>query len=302
MLINLFLDSDRRLRNGWWILIFFFVLFSLLFPLLLLVSPKVSLVRQAGVVAAASAICQLLRRRPMSELVGALDWRWPKQLLLGGLLGTLLMLVPALFLRALGFVTWQWNDTSLAIFSSALALYAAVAVAEEFVFRGFVFQRLLDGIGEWPAQLILAAYFVLVHSAALSAGGQQRYLAGLNIFLASLVFGLAFIRTRSLAMPLGIHFAANYMQGTILGFGVSGHEEAGMLRPVFGNYPDWLTGGAFGLEASLPGLVCVIVAGVLLYRWTPSHLEGQRDLDGVGCDHGDVSAQSSGMGLRDSES
>jgi hypothetical protein len=68
-------------------------------------------------------------------------------------------------------------------------------------------------------------------------------------------------------MPLGIHFAANLTQGTVLGFGVSGNNGAGLLRPVFGEGPDWLTGGAFGLEASVPGLVCVIVAGVWVYRW-----------------------------------
>lgn len=261
---RIFLNSDRRLRNGWWILIFFFVLTGL-FPLLL-IAPGVSVGQQAGLVAAASGICQLLRRRPMSELVGRLDWSWPRQFVLGGLLGIALMLVPALFLWAVGQVTWQWNGMTLAACWSALVLFAGVAVAEELVFRGFVFQRLIDGIGEWPAQLIMGAYFVLVHSTALSAGGGQ-YLAGANIFLASLVFGLAFLRTRSLAMPLGIHFTANLTQGAVLGFGVSGHDQAGLLRPVFGNGPDWLTGGAFGLEASVPGLVCVIAAGILLYHW-----------------------------------
>ena len=270
---RIFLNSDRRLRNGWWILIFFFVLTGL-FPLLL-IAPGVSVGQQAGLVAAASGICQLLRRKPISELVGKLDWSWPRQFMLGGLLGMALMLVPALFLWAIGQVTWQWNGMTLAACWSALVLYAAVAVAEELIFRGFVFQRLLDGIGEWPAQLIMGAYFVLVHSAALTAGGGHS-LAGANIFLASILFGLAFLRTRSLAMPLGIHFTANLTQGAILGFGVSGNSEAGLLRPVFGNGPDWLTGGAFGLEASVPGLVCVIAAGMLLYRWGRRTAESAR--------------------------
>lgn len=261
---RIFLNSDRRLRNGWWILIFFFVLTGL-FPLLL-IAPAVSVSQQAGLVAAASGICQLLRRRPMSELLGKLDWSWPRQFVSGGLLGIALMLVPALFLWTIGQVTWRWNGMTLAAFWSALVLFAGVAAAEELIFRGFVFQRLLDGIGEWPAQLIMGAYFVLVHSGALTAGGGH-YLAGTNIFLASLLFGLAFLRTRSLAMPLGIHFAANLTQGTVLGFGVSGNNGAGFLRPMLGGGPDWLTGGAFGLEASVPGLVCVIVAGVLVYRW-----------------------------------
>ncbi len=261
---RLFLNTDRQLRNGWWILIFFFVLTGL-FPLLL-IAPGVSIGQQAGLVAAASGICQLLRRRPMSELLGRLDWNWPRQFVLGGALGAALMVVPALFLWAIGQVTWRWNGMTLAALGSVIVLYVAVAVAEELIFRGFVFQRLLDGIGEWPAQLIMAAYFVLVHSTALHAAYGLKYLAGTNIFLASIVFGLAYLRTRSLAMPLGIHFAANMTQGGILGFGVSGNEEPGLLRPLLGSGPDWLTGGKFGLEASAPGLVCVIAAGLLLYR------------------------------------
>ena len=45
----------------------------------------------------------------------------------------------------------------------------AVAVAEELLFRGFPFQRLVDGIGAWPAQLLMAGYFVLTHSTGLAA-------------------------------------------------------------------------------------------------------------------------------------
>jgi membrane protease YdiL (CAAX protease family) len=107
---------------------------------------------------------------------------------------------------------------------------------------------------------------VLTHSTALEGAGDIRYLAGLNIFIASLMFGFAFIKTKSLAMPIGIHFAANFVQGGVLGFGVSGNEEQGFLTPTL-NGPDWLTGGAFGLEASVPGLICVIAITLWLWRW-----------------------------------
>jgi hypothetical protein len=41
----------------------------------------------------------------------------------------------------------------------------------------------------------------------------------------------------------------------------------GLLQPVFRGVPDWLTGGPFGLEASVLGLICVMVAFILLYKW-----------------------------------
>jgi membrane protease YdiL (CAAX protease family) len=251
-------------------LLFFATLASLLVPLLILARQNgsdVSVSQQAAVVAAASCICQLLRRRPLSELLGRFDLHWPRQLLFGIVVGAAIMLLPGLFLRSFGYVRWQNGGATLDMFLSGLALSAGVAIAEELLFRGFIFQRLIDGLGEWPAQLILGGYFVLTHSAGLSAAGNAKYLASVNIFVASLAFGLAFVRTRSLAMPTGIHFAANATQGDILGFGVSGNHSSGLLRPVFADAPEWLTGGAFGLEASVPGLISIAAAVVVLYRW-----------------------------------
>ena len=43
-----------------------------------------------------------------------------------------------------------------------------------------------------------------------------------------LVLGLAFLRTRSLALPLGIQFG--WMQDTVLGFAVSGTTAPGVLQ------------------------------------------------------------------------
>lgn len=70
-------------------------------------------------------------------------------------------------------------------------------------------------------------------------------------------------------MPIGLHLAANVMQGPVLGFGVSGHEGASLLVPVLSDAPDWLSGGAFGLEASVPGLVCVVALLLILRGWRP---------------------------------
>lgn len=268
--MNAFLNDERRLRNGWWILIFFVLLAAILTPLIEVARRNgtvVSTGEQALLIVAVSCLCQLLRRRPIAELTGAMDIRWPVQLLLGTFLGAMLMLVPALFLRMVGRVTWHWNDGGWSILAAALLPCVAVVVAEELLFRGFLFQRLIDGAGVWIAQLLLAAYFVLTHSGTLRSAGDQRVLASVNIFIASLLFGLAFIRTKSLAMPLGIHFGANFTQGPILGFGVSGHRDANMLQTILSKGSDWLTGGAFGIEASVPGLICIIAATLLLYRW-----------------------------------
>lgn len=268
MKINLFLNSERQLRNGWWILIFFLVLAALLVPTIISAQQnnmEVSIGAQAMIILIASLTAQWLRRKPLAELFGMLNWRWLKELSLGGLIGSALMLAPALILSVFGWVNWQWNPEGISVLSSSLLLFAGVAAAEELLFRGFVFQRLISGLGQWTAQLIIAAFFLLTHLNNPGMTGSVKFMASINIFLASILFGLAYIRTRSLAMPLGLHFMANFVQGGILGFGVSGTEQSGLLIPVFGEAPVWLTGGQFGLEASLPGLICIVITLLLLY-------------------------------------
>lgn len=271
-MIDPFINSRRRLRNGWWIAIFFVVLAALLFPLLLFwrgegVAPPIW--QQALVVLIASLICQSFRRRPLAELTGKLDLTWLKSVIMGAGLGAVLMLAPATLLCATGQVHFFLNPGGVNLLLPPLALFAAVAVTEEVLFRGFIFQRLLDGLGEWPAQVLVAALFLLTHIDAIQNAGLIGYLAGVNIFVASLMFGLAFISTKSLAMPIGIHFAANFVQGGVFGFGVSGSEEQGLLAPRLTG-SDWLTGGAFGLEASIPGLISVITLTAALYLWRQS--------------------------------
>jgi membrane protease YdiL (CAAX protease family) len=74
-------------------------------------------------------------------------------------------------------------------------LFAGVGLTEELMFRGVLFQRLEGELGPIPAQLIVACYFLLIHSANPSMHGTTRVLASINIFLASILFGLAFLRT-----------------------------------------------------------------------------------------------------------
>lgn len=257
-----FVDEDRNLRNGWWIVGYLVILALLLFPTILMAEHfkrEVTIAEQVLIIALATVAIQMLRRKPLTEVIGRLDWRWPIEFLLGGLLGGLLMIVPALMLVTAGFVRLDLSHTSLDALLDAALLMAGVAMAEELLFRGVLFQRLIAGVGVWPAQVLIALLFLLTHLNNPGMQGAAKVWAGCNIFLASILFGLTFVRTRSLAMPIGLHFMANTVQGVVLGFGVSGEAEPGLLAPTFGSAPTWLTGGAFGLEASLPGLLTLTV-------------------------------------------
>jgi len=267
-----FVSGRGRLRNGWWVAIFLAILTLMLVAALLLAQRahrEITVAEQGLLLVAATWLCQRLRRRPLSEVVGRADFRWPAQLVAGLLLGAALMLVPALVLTISGSVAWEAGVAGARLLGSGVLLMAAVAVAEELLFRGVLFQRLVDGLGLWPAQILIGGLFVLTHLDNPGMTGAVRLWAGANIFMASILFGLAYARTRSLALPIGIHFMANVTQGVILGFGVSGSSAPSLLAPRFAGSPTWWTGGAFGLEASLPGLVSVIGLTVALLVWRP---------------------------------
>lgn len=267
---SIFINTHHQLRNGWWIAIFFLLLASLIIPCKILAESKgieLSIWAQAGIVLLASIICQGLFREKFSTLFGALK-PWPIYFLYGCLLGAILMLLPAVILFMSGQVSWQ-GTLHYSSLLPGLSLFAAVALAEELVFRGFFFQRLIAGISPWPAQLVMAAYFTLNHWDNPGMTGTIKILASINIFMASILFGLAYIRTQSLAMPIGLHFMLNFTQGSLLGFGVSGNEQAGLLTPQIMAGHSWWTGGQFGLEASVPGLVFIIIGCIALYRWKP---------------------------------
>ena len=104
-----------------------------------------------------------------------------------------------------------------------------------------------------------------------AAGAALKTVTTLNIALAALLLGLAFLRTRSLALPIGIHWAWNFVQGNLLGFPVSGTgERLAPLKPVLKDRPDWLTGGAVGLEGSLACTAICLAATLLLFFWRGS--------------------------------
>ena len=267
--MNIFLNTQKKIRSFWWVAIFFLVLAAFTLPLIIVSQQyywEIKIHQQAVIVVATTIICQAMRKSSMSELVGKLNLDLLKNTLLGLVAGALLMLLPAIFLVAFGYIQLQHGSGHFSALLNASLVAFSVAIAEEFLFRGFIFQRLRKSTGLWGAQLLIAAYFLLTHIGNPGMAGDIKILASINIFIASIMFAFAYIKTNSLIMPIAFHFMANWVQGTFLGFGVSGNEQASLLRPVSSSSPSWLTGGSFGLEASVPGLVCTILITLILYR------------------------------------
>ena len=270
ILSTVFTNGESKIRNIWWVIIFFLILSALLFPLIFLADYydfEIEIWQQAIIILIVTVVCQLLRRKPQTEWLGKINLNWFKEFFIGLGIGAVLMILPALTLTVFGYVHWQLNTLSFFSIIPGIALMASVAFAEELLFRGFIFQRLIDAFGKWPAQLLLGGLFLLTHLNNPGMTGFTSFLASINIFIASLLFGMAYLKTKSLALPIGLHFMANLTQGVILGFGVSGENSTSLFKPIFSNSPNWLTGGMFGLEASIFGLLVLVATTVVFVKW-----------------------------------
>lgn len=196
---------------------------------------------------------------PLHELGLRLDQRWARQFGLGALGGVGLIGTMALVLVLTGDCTFGLDPTAtVSRFLTGTWLYLAVAANEELLFRGYGFQQLATGATSWVAQVVFAALFAAVHLANPGITGETRVWAMADIGIAGLLLGQAYLRTRSLALPMGLHFGWNWAQGTLLGIPVSGTAPEGLLTATLRPGPVWRTGGAFGLEATL---ACALVAG-----------------------------------------
>jgi membrane protease YdiL (CAAX protease family) len=203
---------------------------------------------------------------PLTQLGLDLTPRWLRQFGAGTLLGGGIILAAALASAILAGVRWRVGTPGLATLASGVGTYVAVAWAEELHYRGYPFQRLCGALGPWLAQAAFAAYFVHSHWQNPGMEGTTRLWAALNIGLASLLLGFAWLRSGSLALSLGIHFGWNFVQGPLLGFGVSGTQSAAVLKPVLPATGTWLHGGGFGLEAGLACAVSCLAGWFLLDR------------------------------------
>jgi uncharacterized protein len=139
----------------------------------------------------------------------------------------------------------------------AFGFMAAAAVTEELLFRGILFRLVEERLGTWLSLTLTALVFGLSHlfnpnadlwgaiAIAIEAGG---------------MLAAAYAATRTLWLPIGVHFGWNFAAAGIFGTEVSGNGASqGLLHGVTSG-PSWITGGAFGPEGSM----YAVVFGLLL--------------------------------------
>lgn len=142
----------------------------------------------------------------------------------------------------------------LAQFVSLAVVLTIAAAAEELLLRGYPFQVLVEGAGVVLAVILTSGVFAAVHL----NNPEVDWVALLNIGLAGVLFAVAYLRTRSLWVPIGMHWGWNFVMVAFFDLPVSGIvlDMPGYDTVVLG--PDLFTGGAFGPEGGLVTTLLVL--------------------------------------------
>jgi membrane protease YdiL (CAAX protease family) len=205
-----------------------------------------------------ATIIRFTERRAVTELaLPAMGREFAIGLLLGaGLYTACILLLMALGIyRINGFNGWH-------ILLPGLAVTLATGVFEELFFRGGVFRLAEQWLGTWAALFVSSVVFGYVHMSNDAATLQG--LISISTW-AGILLAATYVLTRRLWLGIGLHAAWNYAQGSVYSTIVSGNKgsEAGFIKSAMAG-PDWLTGGSFGVEASVIALLVCTTAGVAM--------------------------------------
>jgi membrane protease YdiL (CAAX protease family) len=207
--------------------------------------------------AAYALFVRWLERRRVDELVMA---KAPRDVAAGAGLGIGVMGLTIAAIWALGGYSVGGSNGAGALVAP-LALAVASGFSEEVLFRGVIYRITEGSLGTWAALVITSALFGAAHLANKNATLWGAFAIALE---AGVLLGAAYTASRGLWLPIGLHVGWNFAEAGLVGATVSGANVRGLVTARFDG-PDWLTGGAFGPEASVPAVtVCLAVAVVLL--------------------------------------
>ena len=204
-----------------------------------------------------ASVVSFIERRSVSELAPR---PMARELGLGLLMGFGLYSACVLILMALGNYRidglQDWH-----VLLSGLAAALATGIYEELWFRGVVFRVAQEWFGSWAALLVSSLVFGFVHWDA--PGATLQGLVSISLW-AGLLLSATYLLTGRLWLGIGLHAAWNYTQGTVYSGIVSGNAPPeGFVKSTLQG-SEWLTGGAFGVEASLVATAVCGTVGVLM--------------------------------------
>lgn len=284
-----FSNEEQRLRSLFRIILFLFLFsFGVALP---------SIIPLTVLQYAVTSIFSLLLYYVMFRFVDQRPWRysglilnkpWLKEFFAGTVIAAFIMGIIFLTiwqsngLEINGF-GWERNGQQYWLIPVSVFFIQMLSVGfyEEVLSRGYLIPNIKEGFTMGTITPFKATLISVILSSALfglghAANPDASLTAVFNILLAGIMLAIPFILTGRLAMSIGLHFSWNFFQGGIFGFRVSGLEIRNSIIQIQQKGPDWWTGGTFGPEAGLTGvlgILLIIVFSVIYLRYSGVELK-----------------------------
>lgn len=199
---------------------------------------------------------------------------WGTDLLLGFSIGAIFMSVTMALAYLGGGYIPDHNINFNINFGVPLIFFLAVGLAEELIFRGFVFLTFEKGFGTRWAIVIASLLFGYFHMLNKLDGIAEDYKPLCCLFLsieAGFLLNAAFLIRRSLWIPIGIHWSWNLFETSIFGAKegqihflpslFTGHYQPGLFLPGF----------PMGMESCYITVATGLITGFILMRYAKSN-------------------------------
>lgn len=228
-----------------------------------------------------------LDRRKLRDFGLRFDGTWWLDFAAGLAIGAIAITAAVLVQLAMGwarigetFVAGDAEESFGLAFAQGVFLFIAVGFSEELITRGYVFRNLAEGLHfrRLGPRVALAASFLLSGGLfyALHLGNPNfTPYSHVNLCMASILLAIPVLLTGQLAMAIGTHITWNLFQGVVFGYPVSGQTIPMTLFAIDVTGPEHWTGGAFGVEGGLLGVlanVASIAATLAWFRWRRGEL------------------------------
>ncbi|HUV88043.1 MAG TPA: CPBP family intramembrane glutamic endopeptidase [Anaerolineae bacterium] len=221
-------------------------------------------------------VTHIVLKRRLRDLTFRFHPGWWADLLAGIGITALAMWIVFIASERVGWLVvdgWMWQTLSLGSFLGTLwvtlLINVLVALGEEVIFRAYLLSGLKEAWGRWIGLAIMMVVFGIVHLPAYMGQGMQAWVLVLAIMLATVIgvmLGLVYLRTGSLWMPVGIHFAWNFVESDLLNLtgDATNSNLIGVVTRLQG--PLSPTGAAYG-NAIVLDLLAFVILSVGVWLW-----------------------------------
>lgn len=289
---DIFLNRVGRLRSGWRLVISGLLIFVVTYIAFLFIGTLLALVLGPDVALRLfdsrwGFVIQGLTLLTPATLIGwacgklfedlpprALGWGfthgWLKDFFIGSLIGATSLLLATAFPVMTGSLRFTINAPLLLAtigktVLTSIPVFIIAAAAEEAIFRGYPLQTMARSHLAWVSIIITSVIFSSGH---LDNPNVVPGFTFINTAIAGVWLAIAYLKTRNLWFPLGIHWAWNWTMAAVMGLPVSGITKLTpdpLLRATdFG--PAWITGGTYGIEGGAACTVALIISTILIWR------------------------------------